>query len=163
MGGRRSGDLRRGPGFVVIWLALPALAAAGYYLLVLVAAARWPQERRTQAGMPAPLSILKPIYGRDPGFYRAIVSHASQDYPEFEILFGVSDPAEPALADIERLQREFPQRAISVHVISTQASNAKVGVLAELAERARYPILLVNDSDIVVEPGYLRAVTAPLA
>src|SRR6185295_5406855 len=112
--------------------------------------------------MLVPLSLLKPIYGRDPGLYRAILSHASQDYPEFEILFGVSDPAEPALADIERLQREFPRRSISVHIISTQASNAKVGVLAELAQRARYPVLLVNDSDIVVEPGYLRRVVAPL-
>ena len=37
------------------------------------------------------------------------------------------------------------------------------GVLAELARQARHPLLLVNDSDIVVEPGYLRAVTAPLA
>ena len=46
--------------------------------------------------------------------------------------------------------------------MSTTAPNAKVGVLAELARRARYGVFLVNDSDIVVEPGYLRAVTAPL-
>ena len=48
-------------------------------------------------------------------------------------------------------------------MVSTDAPNAKVGVLAELARRARYPLLLVNDSDIKVAPGYLRAVTAPLA
>ncbi len=48
-------------------------------------------------------------------------------------------------------------------VVRTTAPNAKVGVLAELARRARHRVLLVNDSDIVVEPGYLRAVTAPLA
>jgi ceramide glucosyltransferase len=159
----------------VIWLAVPALAAAAYYALVLVAAARWkkttkarmpvPPEKTTQAGMPVllPVSILKPVYGRDPGFYEAIVSHATQDYPEFEILFGVKNPDDPALPDIERLRKEFPQLSISLHVVSTRALNAKVGVLEHLAARARYPILLVNDSDILVEPDYLRKVTAPLA
>ena len=102
------------------------------------------------------------MHGRDPRFYEAILSHAAQDYPEFEILFGVSDPSDPALEDIERLKREFPERRIEIVVVETDAPNAKVGVLAELARRARYPLLLVNDSDIVVPPGYLRAVTAPL-
>jgi len=164
MGRRIAGNLRRGAGFLVIWLAAPALAAAAYYLLVLVAAYRW--QRTTQPAMPAPqalpVSILKPVYGRDPRFYEAIVSHAAQDYPEFEILFGVINIDDPAVADMERLQREFPQRSISIYVVSTNAPNAKVGVLSELARHARHPILLVNDSDILVEPGYLRSVTAPL-
>jgi ceramide glucosyltransferase len=150
----------------VIWLAIPAVAAAAYYLLAIVAAARWgrPPACPDSAGRgPAPLSILKPVHGRDPRFYEAIVSHASQDYPEFEILFGVGDPRDPALQDIARLKREFPGRRIKVVVAETNAPNAKVGVLAELAKRARYPLLLVNDSDIVAPPGYLRAVTAPLA
>jgi ceramide glucosyltransferase len=147
----------------VIWLALPALAAAAYYFLAAVAAARWKtDEKAAGAGCERPLSVLKPVRGRDPRFWEAIRSHAEQDYGEFEILFGVSDPDDPAIADIERLQREFPARHISLHVVSTQTPNIKVGVLAELAKRARHPILLVNDSDIKVEPGYLRAVTAPL-
>ena len=57
----------------------------------------------------------------------------------------------------------FPNRRIEIVIVRTDAPNAKAGVLEELAKRARYPLLLVNDSDIVVEPGYLRAVTAPLA
>jgi ceramide glucosyltransferase len=152
----------------VIWLAaVPAVAAAAYYFLVIVAAVKW--HRKTGAGGRGPgagerdaLSILKPIHGRDPQFYEAIFSHAAQQYPVFEILFGVSDPMDPALEDIHRLKREFPQRRIEIVVAPTDAPNAKAGVLAELAKRARYPLLLVNDSDIVVEPGYLMAVTAPL-
>ncbi len=148
------------------WLALPALAAAAYYLLVLVAALVWSRSaaraRGTAPALPA-VSILKPVHGRDPGFYEAIRSHAAQDYARFEILFGVSDPADPALADIARLQSEFPRRDIRVRTVSTQAPNAKVGVLAELARHACYDILLVNDSDIRVAPGYLAAVAAPLA
>jgi ceramide glucosyltransferase len=149
----------------VSWAAVPAWAAAVYYLLAVIAIFKW---RRTQHRRPAgqvlqPLSILKPIHGRDPGFYEAIRSHALQDYPEFEILFGVTDPNDPGAEDIARLQTEFPHVPISAYVVHTKAPNAKVGVLAELARHARHPLLLVNDSDIVVEPGYLRAVAAPLA
>jgi ceramide glucosyltransferase len=153
---------------VIRLAALPALAAAAYYLLAIVAAFKWsrppaPGPRPSAPSPRLPVSILKPVHGRDPQFYQAIFSHAAQAYPEFEILFGCSNPADPALEDIRRLQCEFPQRRIEVAIVRTDAPNAKVGVLAELAKRARYPLLLVNDSDIVVGPGYLMAVTAPLA
>jgi ceramide glucosyltransferase len=173
----------------VIWLALPALAAGAYYGLALVAAGKWGvggrewgvgkgraargsfDEKNAQSAtsphppLPIlhPLSILKPVRGRDPRFYDAIRSHAAQDYPQFEILFGVSDPHDSAIADIERLQCEFPSVPISLTVVSTKAPNIKAGVLAELARRARHPLLVINDSDIKVPPGYLRAVTAPLS
>ena len=147
----------------MIWLAIPAIAAAVYYCLVIVAAARWRPARVTgTAHSLPPLSILKPVHGRDPRFYEAILSHAAQDYPEFEILFGVNTPDDPALQDIVRLQGAFPALRIEIAIVPTPAPNAKVGVLEELARRARYSVLLVNDSDIAVEPGYLRAVTAPL-
>jgi ceramide glucosyltransferase len=150
----------------VSWWGAPAIGASIYYLLALIAAWRWRRwERRlprSTAPLP-PISILKPLRGRDPRFYDAIRSHATQDYPEFEILFGLTDPHDPAAEDVARLQREFPHLPISAYVVSTEALNAKVGVLAHLAARARHPLLLVNDSDIVVAPGYLRTVAAPLA
>ena len=148
------------------WWALPALAAAAYYLLAMAAALRWRRAGWRPAGgarPPQAVSILKPVHGRDPGFYQAIQSHAVQEFPQFEILFGVSDPQDAAIPDIERLRREYPSVPIALHVVSTNAANTKVGVLAELAQRARYPVLLLNDSDIKVEPGYLRDVTLPLA
>jgi len=150
----------------VSWLAIPALAAGAYYLLAIVAAALWRRSMSWQkdvAWEPPALSVLKPVHGRDPRFYHAILSHAAQQYPEFEILFGCTDPADPAIEDVRRLQREFPSRRIEMVVVETDAPNAKVGVLAELARRARYPLLLVNDSDIAVEAGYFQAVTAPLS
>src|ERR1019366_4166257 len=102
LGRRIAGGLRRGAPLAVIWLAVPALASAAYWLLVIVAALRW---RRPPASAPAtaslPVSILKPVHGRDPHFYEAIRSHALQDYPQYEILFGIgraNDPAAPASA-----------------------------------------------------------------
>jgi len=164
MGRRRPGGLRGGADFAVIWMAIPAVAAGAYYLLVLLACARWhrPASARTGAACP-PVSILKPMHGRDPRFWEAIVAHASQDYPEFELLFGSNRADDPALADVAVLQKKFPNLRIEAVVVPTTAPNAKVGVLIELANLARYPLLLVNDSDIMVEPGYLRAVTGPLA
>jgi ceramide glucosyltransferase len=137
--------------------------AAVYYLLAIVAAIRWCRSAPGPVDYPGPVSILKPVHGRDPRFYEAIRSHALQDYPEFEILFGVTNPKDPALTDIDRLRCEFPSRSIQVVVVSTKAPNAKAGVLGQLALHAHYPLLVVNDSDIVVEPGYLRAVAGPLA
>lgn len=152
----------------MIWLAAPALAGAAYYVLAIVGAAKWRRATAPLAASPTspagllPISILKPVRGKDPHFFEAIRSHAGQDYPEFEILFGVIDAADPAIPDIRRLQAEFPERAISLHVVPTTAPNAKAGVLAELSRRARHPLLLVNDSDIQVPSGYLRAVVGAL-
>jgi ceramide glucosyltransferase len=146
----------------VSWLAAPAVAAAAYYLLALAGAVKFLRGRAGGKGTGA-ISILKPIRGRDPEFYEAIRSHAAQDYPEFEILFGLSDPEDPALEDIQRLQAEFPRVPITICRVSTTAANTKAGVLVELARRARHPVLLVNDSDIRVPAGYLRAVAAPLS
>lgn len=144
-------------------LALPAAAAAAYSLLAIVAALRWRLGAPPKASNFTPaISILKPVHGRDPRFWEAIRSHAAQQYPEFEILFGTRDPNDPALEDIARLKREFPRLRIEAAVFHTDAPNAKVGILAELARMARHPVYLVNDSDIVVEPGYLRAVAAEL-
>ena len=142
--------------------ALPALIAAFYYLLAVIAALWRMRVRHIPARALPPISILKPIHGHDPDFYEAIRSHAVQDYPQFEMLFGMREAGEQAERDIERLAEEFPQRGIRVVHVSSRARNGKVGVLAELARLARYPILLVNDSDIFVPPGYLRDVVAPL-
>jgi ceramide glucosyltransferase len=148
----------------VIWLAVPALASAAYWLLAIMAAIGWGRRFRLPAHLStlAPVSILKPVHGRDPRFYEAIRSHAAQDYPQYEILFGVSRPDDPAAVDIRRLIAEFPALRIRMIVTSTKMPNAKVGVLADLAAQARYPLLLINDSDIRVEPDYLRRVTALL-
>ena len=145
------------------WLAVPALAAGAYYLLALVAALRWRKSTDVPATAAPPLSVLKPMYGRDERLYEALRSHAVQDYPEFEILFGVRNPQDPALEDIERLRREFPSVPIRVISVNTDAPNPKVLVLSQLAGQARYPLLLVNDDDILAESGYFRSVAAPFA
>ena len=96
--------------------------------------------------------------------YESFRSHCLQDYPEYEIIFGVSDPADPALQLVERLKLEFPQRAIRSMVCSENlGSNTKVSNLAQMLRQAKHENILVNDSDIRVPSDYLRRVMAPLA
>ena len=140
---------------------------AGGYQLFAIAACLWHRLGARRGAGPRPansaVSILKPIRGADPGFYAAIRSQALQEYPQFEILFGIRDPADSAVPEIRRLIQEFPSVPIRLILCSQDAPNRKVGVLMDLAREARYPLLIVSDSDITVPDGYLRDVTAPLA
>src|SRR5262249_48634568 len=97
-----------------------------------------------------------------PYFYEAIRSHAAQDYPQYEILFGVHDPNDPAADDIRRLIGEFPERNIRLIVATTSLPNRKVGVLTDLAAEARYPLLLITDGDIRVPQDHVRQTVAAL-
>ena len=107
---RGSGSLRGRAAVAVSYLwAAPAIAAGAYYLIALAAAIARLRYRDPVARSTPPVSILKPVHGHDPRFYEAIRSHAIPDYPEYEILFGVKDPGDKALADIRRLQAEFPE------------------------------------------------------
>ncbi len=148
-----------------LWLIfLPSLA---YQLLSIAAAINHLRKRRLDRSgeksfRPA-VSILKPLRGLDPNTFSAFQSQASQDYPEYEILFGVGDESDPAVTEVRRLQQQFPDVPIRLLIGREDLGNAKVGVLAFLAQQARYPIWVVNDSDIRVTSEYLSAVVAPLA
>lgn len=143
-------------------LAVPGAIAAAYQLLSTFAALRFPRRPQRLARLFPPVSILKPVHGVDPHFYEAIRSHAVQDYPEYEVLFGVSGPEDPAIPPIRQLMREFPGLPVRLVVASTRAPNQKVAVLIELARHARHPILVINDSDIEVPSDYLRRLVGPL-
>jgi ceramide glucosyltransferase len=109
------------------------------------------------------VSILKPLKGVDPHIYESFRSHCVQDYPDYEIIFGVSDPNDPAVASVQQLQREFPQRAIQLVVCAEKfGPNIKVSNLEQMLRTARHDYLIVNDSDIRVEPDYLLRVITPL-
>jgi len=141
-------------------------ASVGYCVLCIWAAARYASESKhslTQMPDLPPVSVLKPLKGTDPEMYESFRSHCLQDYPGYEILFGISDANDPAAELVEKLQREFPHCAIKlVRCEKNLGANGKVSSLAQLAEAAKYDILLVNDSDIRVAPDYLRTVITEL-
>jgi len=148
---------------------LGCVSSSIYYLLCLWGSAAFLRGRKADKSVRStpilpPISILKPLKGTDPDIYASFRSHCLQDYPEYEIIFGVSDPDDPAVASVEQLQREFPDRAIRLAVSPNKlGANVKVSNLEQMLPAARYEHLIVNDSDICVEPDYLRRVVAPLA
>src|SRR6202453_4335280 len=113
-------------------------SSSGYYLLCISSAAKFLRDKRSDksqrsaAALP-PVSILKPLKGMDPEIYHSFRSHCIQDYPEYEIIFGVSDPNDPAVASVRQLQSEFP--ALSIRLIvcdKTLGANIKVSNLAQM-------------------------------
>jgi len=122
-----------------------------------------PRRENSNVNLP-PVSILKPLKGTDPQMYESLRSHCLQDYLEYEIIFGVSDPSDPAIALVNRLRAEFPQRSIQLIVCEKNlGTNTKVSNLAQIVAYASHEHLIVNDSDIRVPSDYLRKVIAPLA
>jgi ceramide glucosyltransferase len=140
------------------------LVASGYALLALLAVLIW-QGRggsRTAARLPA-VTVLKPLCGAEPGLYENLRSFCQQDYPEFQIVFGVSDPDDPALRVVEHLLAEFPKLPIDLVIDPRQhGGNRKVSSLINMLGRARHDVLLIADSDAFAGPDYLSTVTAPL-
>src|SRR5436305_12536571 len=89
------------------------------------------------------VSILRPLKGTDPEMYESLRSHCVQDYPEYEILFGVSEADDPALEFVKRLKQEFPKHAIRMMVCEqTLGANIKVSNLAQMAREALYGFLV---------------------
>lgn len=110
-----------------------------------------------------PVSILKPICGIDCDTYKNFASFCRQDYPEYQIVFAVRDRFDPAVEVVEKIIAEFSDLDIQLVVSDrTIGANLKVCNLANAQAAAKYPILLIADSDIRVGSDYLRRVVQPL-
>lgn len=147
---------------VEVVAALLALAGVVYLLLVLWGARDFDRSWRGKKldGFAPDVSILKPVKGVDPRMHEGLVSHCRQEYSgRFELIFGVSSLDDPAVAEVERLRAEFPERAIKlVECGERLGTNGKVSNLVHMLREASYEFVLINDSDIRVGPRYLARV-----
>jgi len=95
--------------------------------------------------------------------YEALRSHCVQTYPEYEMLCGITEADDPAVPILEKLIREFPEVKIRMVLCNKRlGANGKVSSLIQLAVAANAEFLVVNDSDIRVEPDYLRTIITEL-
>jgi ceramide glucosyltransferase len=157
-------------------VALEAVAAIGtagslfFYFLSAFGLASFLSDRRKKLNEPPlpesnlpPVSILKPLKGVDPEIWESFCSHCEQDYPQFQLIFGVSEPADPAIEVVRKLQAKYPALPIELIVCDRAlGANIKVSNLVQMLPAARHETLLVNDSDIRVPSDYLRKVITPL-
>lgn len=116
------------------------------------------------AARPEPVTMLKPLYGEEPGLEAALAGFFAQDYPgPTQIVLGVRDAADPARRIAERLAAAHPNQDVAVVVDPrVHGVNGKVANLINMASRAKGPILVLSDSDIFVAPDYLARVVAAL-
>jgi ceramide glucosyltransferase len=151
--------------------AIGTVGSLFFYFLSALSLASFISDRRKelkQVPLPPtqlpPVSILKPLKGVDPEIWESFCSHCEQEYPEFQLIFGVSDPADPAVEVVRKLQAKYPNLPIELIVCDrVLGANIKVSNLAQMLPAARHELLLVNDSDIRVSSDYLRKVITPLA
>lgn len=154
----------------VRWCGIAVTAASAAYAVLAAAITLFWRARRSRPQTPAPgaampaVTVLKPLCGAEPALYGALRSLCEQVGAEAQIVFGVRDAQDPALAVVRRLQLEFPGCDLEVVVDATQhGSSLKVSNLANMMRRARHDHLVIADSDVRVPPDYLVRVTAPLA
>ena len=124
--------------------------------------------RRRREDVPSPdwtpaVTILKPLKGLDPQLYENLYTFCRQQYPRFQIVFGVADRRDPAVALVRTLQREHPALDIDLIIDGRlYGTNDKVSNLINMYRSAKHDILVLSDGDIRVPPDYLRRVVAPL-
>lgn len=151
---------------ILRWVPAAVTAASiAYCLIATVAGIRFARRRdeAPHGNELPPVSILKPLKGADPEIYAALRSHCVQDYPNYEILCGVTSEDDPAVPVVKKLMGEFPGGKIRLVLCDKRlGANGKVSSLIQLAAAARFEYLLVNDSDIRAEPDYLRTVMGEL-
>lgn len=141
-------------------LILPSLLYEGAAIAALY---RWRRRERPQAVATPAVTLLKPLHGLEPELYENLRSFCLQDYPSFQIVFGVQDAGDPAVAVVRRLQAEFPERDLRLVMNDRRiGANRKVSNLHNMLAEARHEILVLSDADVRVDPEYLRAVVGPL-
>ena len=150
-----------------LWLPAlgTALAALGMgYAITAALAMRVGRSapRRPPPTLP-PITLLKPLCGAEPALYEHLRSFCVQDYPCWQIVFGVRDPEDRALEAVRRLRGEFPHLDLQVVIDPAQhGASSKVSNLVNMMSAARHDYLVIADSDILVESDYLERVIAPL-
>ncbi len=140
------------------------LIACLYYLFTLYAARRlFQQTPVSPLSSPPPVSLLKPLKGASADLYNQLATFCRLQYPTFQLLCGVRDPQDPAIAVVQRLQSDFPHCDIVLLVNpAIIGNNYKVSTLHHLTRQAKYDVLVISDSDVSVEPDYLHQIVPPL-
>ena len=107
------------------------------------------------------VTVLKPLCGDEVELLENLRSFCDQDYPDFQVIFGLSSDKDPAILKVKQLMGEFQEHDISLVVDErVHGSNLKISNLLNMLHHAKHDILVVADSDMRVERDYLQVVAA---
>jgi len=161
----------------ILWLALAALAAVGllsstvFLVMTIVAEVRhvrWARSEQARVdAMPAstfpPVTILKPVHGAEEQLFANLESFFQQDYPNYEVIFGVRDAENPAARVAEEVRQRHPNVASRIMFSGPpEWPNAKVFSLDKMITASANQYFIISDSDVRVAPNFLRNAIAPL-
>jgi ceramide glucosyltransferase len=132
-----------------------------YCVLVVIAARNYLSQEIPALDQAEAISVLKPLSGADEGLEANLRSFFEQDHPGFELLFAIRESSDPAAAIVRGLIEKFPSRQARLLMTGDAPyPNAKVYSLDRMVAEAQHEILVMSDSDIRVEPGFLRSIAA---
>ncbi len=125
---------------------------------------RFSRQQLSISSWRPPITLLKPLHGDEPMLEEALASFCSQNYGEFQIVFGLDNPADPALYVIQRLRTRFPLVDMEVVIDAKQHGvNRKVSNLINMYPRAKHDVIVMADSDIHAPCDYLVQLASALA
>jgi ceramide glucosyltransferase len=141
-----------------------AIVGCLYALFAAWVARRFTRGAAVAADSYPAVTLLKPLHGSEPGLYANLARFCAQDYPgPVQVVFGVVDAADPAIAIVRRLIAAFPDCDLELLINSRRyGTNRKVSNLINMVGEARHEVLIVSDSDIIVEADYLKSMIASL-
>jgi ceramide glucosyltransferase len=144
-----------------------ALVGVAYAVTAIVRVRAFGRRLRETPPEPArrpAVTLIKPVRGIEPGLEESLRSFCVQDYPAYEVVFGVHDGEDPALDVIRRVAAAAPDRTtVVVGDGVARFRNPKMTNVAPMLAHAHGEIIVISDSDMRVRPDYLDAVAAPFA
>lgn len=153
---------------ILEWLFLiPAIGGSIYAILCVLAIVRFrmhPSAPPPDSGTLWPaVTVLKPVHGLEKHQRENLRSTCIQDYPEFQVVFSVQDPLDPALPLLRELQQEFGTERVAIAIDTCRpGTNGKINNMIGGLRQARHDVLVISDSDVRLKPDYLRTIVAPL-
>jgi ceramide glucosyltransferase len=147
---------------------IPAIGGSVYAILCVLAVSRF-RIRSTRYHKPAlhswpPVTVLKPVHGLEKNQRENLRSTCIQDYPEFQVVFSVQEPDDPAIPLLREIQQEFGPGRVTVAVENCRAgTNGKINNMIGGLRHARHDLLVISDSDVFLKPDYLKIIVSPLS
>jgi ceramide glucosyltransferase len=154
---------------ILEWIFLiPAIGGTVYALLCVLAVNRF---RLYSNRHPKPFSkswpavtVLKPVHGLEKNQRENLRSTCIQDYPQFQVVFSVQDSDDAAIPLLKEIQKEFGPSRVTVAIEDCRAgTNGKINNMIGGLRHARYDLLVISDSDVLLRPDYLKTIVAPLS
>ena len=155
------------PEIVFYLLVLASLCAITYLLFAnfcIIELRKNIKRPHIPSGFTPAVTIFKPICGIEQDMDENLRSFCEQDYPEYQVIFGLHGNDDDAIPVIQKIIEDYPQLDLEM-IIDTRlhGSNHKVSNLINMFPAAKHEILIVSDSDMRVRKNYLHDIVAPFA